>query len=105
MSPQAQAAAFVDDLNRVILFPTILLLMGVAFLVFVWGCAEYLMNADSDQAREDGKKHILYGVIGLVIMTSAYALLAIGTGTFGLSRQLNCADNPSASGCANAFDI
>lgn len=63
------------------------------------------MNADSDQAREDGKKHILYGVIGLVIMTSAYALLAIGTGTFGLSRQLNCADNPSASGCANAFDI
>ena len=105
MSPQQQAAAFVDRFNNAILFPTIALLMGVAFLVFIWGCAQYIINADSDQAREEGKKHILYGFIGLVVMTSAFALLALASGTFGLSGQLNCADNPTGSGCATIFNL
>jgi hypothetical protein len=105
MSAQQEAAAFVDKINSIILFPTISLLMGIAFLVFLWGCAEYIINASSDQAREQGKKHILYGFIGLVIMTSAFAILSLATGTFGLGTQLNCADSPGASGCANAFKI
>lgn len=81
----AAAQDFVDDLNRVILFPLIALLMGVAFLVFLIGCAEYVMGASNPSAREKGVRHITYGVIGLVVMISAWAILSLATATFGFS--------------------
>lgn len=89
----AVAADFVLRVNEVFLFPLIVLLTSIAFLVFIYGCAEYIMNADSDQARETGKKHITFGLIGLVIITSAYSLLNLAVGTFGLSDQLDCANS------------
>lgn len=101
----AEAALFVGKLNTVILFPTIALLSGIAMLVFVYGCAVYILNSDSDQAREQGKKHITFGLIGLVVMLSAYAILSIAAGTFGLNKQVDCALDPSASGCSGAFKI
>jgi heme/copper-type cytochrome/quinol oxidase subunit 2 len=109
MSPQQQAsqeaAQFVTRVNDVILFPLIALLSGIAFIFFLYGCAQYIMNASSDQAREEGKKHIMYGLIGLVVMMSAFAILTLAVNTFGLGTQLNCADNPSASGCGSAFKL
>ncbi len=97
LSPQDQqgvdaaaqgAASFVNTLNEVILFPLIALLAGVAFLVFLWGCAQYIMNADNPGAREDGVKHVTWGIVGLVIMMSAWAILSIVVATFGLDDEL-----------------
>lgn len=109
MSPQATAAEeagkFVTTFNNIILFPTIALLSAVAFLVFLWGVAQYFMNATNDQARQQGVQHITYGIIGLVVMLSAFAILAIATATFGLDEELKCANDPSRSGCDKVFLI
>ncbi len=59
--------------------------MGIAFLVFLFGCAEYIRGANNPQAREQGVKHITYGVIGLVIMVSAWAILNLAANTFGFT--------------------
>ncbi len=98
-----EAADFVAKFNSIILFPTIALLSAVAFLVFLWGCAEYFFNATNDQARQQGVKHITWGIIGLVIMLSAFTILSLAASTFGLGDQLKCADDPSASGCSTIF--
>jgi len=107
MTPQQQAAneaaLFVGKFNEIILFPTIALLSGVAFLVFIWGCVEYFINANNDQARQQGSKHITYGIIGLVVMLSAMAIMSIFSATFGLEDQLRCADDPTGAGCGAAF--
>ena len=109
MTPQQeaanQAARFVTTFNDVILYPTIALLSAVAFLIFLWGLSQYFFNADNEQARQQGIKHITWGIIGLVIMLSAFAILRITTATFGLDDELRCADDPSASGCEDAFLI
>ena len=99
------AARFVVIFNDVILFPTIALLSGIALLLFIWGCAEYIMNANNEEARGKGKLHIMYGLIGLFIMVSAYAILTFAVNSFGLKGQLDCAENPSASGCADKFKL
>lgn len=101
----AQAAAFVDTFNTVILFPTIALLSAVAFLVFLWGVAQYFLNATNDQARQQGIKHITWGIIGLVVMISAWAILRIAVATFGLDQQLDCADDPTGLGCDTIFEL
>lgn len=108
-SPQqkaaTEAASFVAKVNEVILFPLIALLTAVAFLVFVWGVAQYFINATNDQARQQGVKHMTFGIIGLVVMLSAYAILSIAAATFGLDTQLDCANDPNQGGCDSAFTI
>jgi Type IV secretion system pilin len=101
----AQAADFVARFNEAILFPLITLLSGVAFLVFLYGCALYIFNASNDGARAEGKKHIMYGLIGLTVMISAYAILTMAVNSFGLGRQLDCASAPGTAGCAGAFTL
>lgn len=111
MSPQqkaaGEAAGFVTKLNDIVIFPLITLLTAVAFLVFLWGCLQYFMNAANDQARSEGVKHITFGIIGLVVMVSAYAILSLATATFGLEKQLDCADekNAAKAECADAFKL
>lgn len=105
MTPEQQAASFVNRFNDAILFPLIALLAAVAFFVFLLGCAEYIMNSSNGSEREKGVKHITWGIIGLVVMMSAWAILRLATGTFGLSDELECANNINGSGCSNAFQI
>jgi TRAP-type C4-dicarboxylate transport system permease small subunit len=100
-----EAVKFVDKVNEIILFPLIALLIAVAFLVFLWGCAQYIFNASNPSAKEEGIRHITWGIIGLLVMVTAWTILLIATATFGLDDELNCAQNPSASGCENAFQI
>ncbi|MFW6210180.1 MAG: hypothetical protein ACOC4E_01675 [Patescibacteria group bacterium] len=100
-----EAMNFVATVNEVILYPLIALLVGVAFLIFVWGVVEYVVSADNEQGRQQGVKHITWGIIGLVIMISAFAILSLAAATFGLNDQLRCADNPDDGGCAGVFEV
>ncbi len=99
----AEASKFVENLNNAVLFPTIGLLSVIALAVFIWGCLEYVMNASNEQSRQKGVKHITYGIIGLLIMSSAWLILSLAANTFGLKEDLTCADDPSAQGCDTYF--
>lgn len=101
-SPGATAAAsFVERFNEVILFPIITLMIAVALLVFVYGAFQYIANSANPSARSEGQKHIMWGIVGLFVMLSAYAILSLAANTFGLQDKLNCADDPSASDCSS----
>jgi len=82
---QVAAQCFVNRINEVILFPLIALLMAVAFLLFLYGAFEYVKNSNNEAARETGRNHLVYGVIGMLVMLSAMAILGIAAGTFGLN--------------------
>ena len=67
----------VNNLTRVIVNPLILLLFSAGLLVFFWGVIEFLLalNAGAESSKEDGKKHMLWGLIGMFVMVSAYAIV------------------------------
>lgn len=79
------AKSMLSRIEAVILFPLMTLMMSVALLFFLFGIYEYVRSADSDEARAAGQQHMLYGIIGLLVMVSAYAILKIAAGTFGIS--------------------
>lgn len=79
------AREFLGKFNTIILFPLITLMMTVALVIFLWGCFEFIRGAGNEATRSQGKKHILWGVVGMVVMVSAYAILTIAAGTFGLT--------------------
>lgn len=90
---QIAAQCLVDKINQVVFFPLIGLLMAIAFLIFLWGAFEFVKNSDNEAGRQTGRTHLLYGTIGMLIMLSAYAILNIAAGTFGLGLPgVNCGE-------------
>ncbi len=82
---RAASQEFVGRLEANLVFPLITLMLGIAFAVFMFGVFEYIKGASSYSDRSQGQRHMLYGVIGMVIMLSAIAILRIAAGTFGLT--------------------
>ena len=58
-----------------ILGPLVALMAIVALIVFAWGIIEWIYGADNDEKVAQGKRHVVYGIIGLSIMFGVWALL------------------------------
>lgn len=76
-----------NAMNRIVTFiidPALLVIFALGFLLFVYGLVEFLwkMNGEGDTA--EGKKHMVWGVVGMLIMISVYGILDIIDNTFGL---------------------
>lgn len=85
---ESVAQSLVDRINEVILFPLITLMLAIALLVFLYGAFEYVLSAGNDQVRTKGKQHLLWGIIGMAVMVSAYGILTIAASTFGVADRL-----------------
>lgn len=79
------AQTLVDRINSVVLFPLMTLLTSVAVVIFLWGAFQFVARAGDESARTTGKRHMIYGIIGLFVILTAYTLLNIAAGTFGIS--------------------
>lgn len=59
------------------------LLIAIGLLVFLWGMAKFILHAEEEDEREEGRKLMLWGAIGLFVMVSFWGLTKILLGTFG----------------------
>ncbi|AKM84202.1 TPA: hypothetical protein DCZ46_03985 [Candidatus Campbellbacteria bacterium] len=76
---------FVSNMNEFIIIPLIGLLISLATLIFVWGLVEFIHGSGSNPAaRETGKKHMMWGIIGLFIMVFAKAIISLFINSFGI---------------------
>jgi len=75
---------FFGRVNEYILNPIIFLVFGIAFLIFFYGIFQFIRSETADSGREEGKKKIFYGLIGMFIMFSAYGLIRLILDTFGI---------------------
>ena len=73
----------INTLATEILNPVIGLLFAVAVVYFIYGVIVYIANADDEDARTEGKKHILYSIIGLVIMAGVWGIIDLIANTIG----------------------
>jgi hypothetical protein len=69
------SSTFLTGLETQIVSPAIELLALGAFIVFVWGVVGLIRNAGNDEKRALGAKHMLWGIIGLVIVFGASAIV------------------------------
>ncbi len=81
----AKFNVFLASVVDQIINPVILLLAASAFVVFVWGAFEFVVHAGDEGKREEGRKAILWGLIGLVIIFGAYGIINLALGTFGIA--------------------
>lgn len=57
--------------------PVLFFMVTVAAVVFVWGIIEFIAGAGNEEKRRLGQKHILWGLIGLLIMLSVFGIASV----------------------------
>jgi uncharacterized membrane protein len=81
-----------EYLNRFIsniVNPLIYFLFAIALMYFLYGVLVFIINAEDETARDTGKKHMFWGVIGLFIMVSVYGIIGLILGTMGANIPTN----------------
>ena len=68
----------------VVVNPAIQVLLAIAILYFLWGVWIFVRNSDSADARQDGARHIGYGLVGIFVMVSVFGIMALIQNSFGL---------------------
>jgi len=70
---------------NLLIIPAIKVVVAAGFFLFVWGFVHYFYNLSQGSSTEEGKQHMLWGVLGLLIMVSVGGILGLIVNTFGLN--------------------
>jgi len=76
--------SIIHGIARNIFDPLIGILFALALVFFLWGIVMFIFQADDDNARTQGKSHMVWGLVGMFIMVSVYGILRLITSAFGL---------------------
>lgn len=80
---------FLNKVNDLVLNPLILLAFSISFVLFVYNAIRFLSvdPGDKGSTREEAKKSMLWGLVGMIIMFSVYGLIGFVIDTFGISSS------------------
>jgi len=71
----------VNNLIDVIVEPMVLLMIFISTAYFFWGLAVFVMNPEDQTTREEGKKRIIWGLVGFFVMFSVWGIINFSVDT------------------------
>lgn len=74
------ADTFIQKFTIKVLNPVIGLFIGIALIYFIWGVIEFIASGANEQKKDDGKRHMMWGIIGLTIMVCVFGIMRVITG-------------------------
>lgn len=74
--------ALLTAIITTVINPAIGVILGLAVLYFIWGVWKFVRNADSPDGRQDGARHIGYGLIGIFVMISVFGIMNLIVNSF-----------------------
>lgn len=63
-------------------------LVVIALGAFLQGLIGYVGNGDNEEKRSEGRKMMIYGIVGFFFMVSIWGILALFTQSFGISLAI-----------------
>lgn len=74
----------IDTINNLV----VPVLFAIAFIVFLWGAFDsFILGANDEEKKDNGKNLMLYGIIGFFVMVSVWGLVNILTGTISFGNN------------------
>ena len=74
-----------NKVNDLVLNPIITLAFAVALLVFFWGIVQFINSETADAKRAEGQRKLIFGLIGMFVMVSAFGIIRFILSTFGIT--------------------
>ena len=59
----------------------------IAVVVFIYGVIDFIRNAENPEARAEGRRLMIWAVIGLFTVVSIWGIIAVMTNTFVLENS------------------
>jgi hypothetical protein len=75
------------------------LFLAFGVFVFVWGMVVFIINSGNEQARAEGKKKMVWGIVGLFVAVSVWGLVSLMQTLAGTSDG----SNPGAPTVTNSL--
>jgi hypothetical protein len=76
-----------DILQRLqyeVLWPAMTVIFSAGFLLFIWGLVKFLWHVEEGGSADEGKQHMIWGIVGMLIMVSFWGIIGLLDSTFGL---------------------
>ncbi|MEY4747458.1 MAG: hypothetical protein RLZZ416_507 [Candidatus Parcubacteria bacterium] len=67
-----------------IIDPAILVVFALGFFLFIFGLVEFLWKLNEGGENSEGRKHMIWGLAGMLIMISVYGIIVLLDNTFNL---------------------
>lgn len=80
----ASVDSFVMNVNKLIINPLIAFIFALALVYFLYGIFEFISNAENEEKKTTGKNHMIWGIIGIVIMMGVFTILNMIMNTFNI---------------------
>lgn len=91
IADKADAGAFQLLLTNILTFTNNILIpfiIGIGFLVFVWGMFQFFIAGGSnDEAKEKGKSLMIYATLGFVLIIVFWGIINLLTSSTGLEGE------------------
>ena len=97
-------AAFIATLYSVILKPLILLMFGIAIVVFFWDMVQCMQDAEDPGERGRCIAAAFEKIVGFAIMIGAVAIVAVLANTVGVRNNITLPQPVAPSGVVNPLD-
>ena len=81
----ASVRSIVGQIDKLIINPLIIFVFALALVIFLYGMFEFLSNQENEEKKTAGKKHMIFGVLGLTIMMAVWMILGMIMNTFNIS--------------------
>jgi uncharacterized membrane protein YidH (DUF202 family) len=83
----ADLNSFIGSVDTVIINPLIGFLFALAVVYFLYGLLDFMINQDNEEKKTSGKKHMLWGIIGLTIMIGVWTILNLILNTLNIPKS------------------
>ena len=80
----ASLDSFIAHVNKIIINPLLIFLFSLALFYFLYGMFDFIANQENEEKKEAGKSHMLWGIVGIVIMLGVFTILNIIMKTFNI---------------------
>ena len=68
----------VSKLTDAFINPALALIFAIGLLIFIYGLTEFILGLSQETGKkEEGKQHMLWGLVGMFIMVSALVIIKI----------------------------
>jgi len=90
-SGDVSGGAFGFLLENILIFSSDVLIpfiLGIGFLVFVWGMFQFFIAGGSnEESKEKGKSLMIYATLGFILIIIFYGVINLLAGSTGLQEQ------------------
>ena len=62
------------------------IVVAIGLLAFFWGLVKFIFAAGSEDAKEDGKRLMIWGIVALFVMVSVWGLVRFVGNAFNIDQ-------------------